>query len=126
MARYLVAVLRVAMRRACQVVVCNRAMFYYRSQRRDVTPLRMRLRELAAVRPRFGYRQPHIPLRREGWRMNHKKTYRLYREVEHYTVTAVVDGIIEGPSPAAIGAEAIEGGLLTRPRGVSRSRAGAR
>jgi hypothetical protein len=46
--------------------------------------------------------------------MNHKKTYRLYHEVEHYTVTAVLHGIIEGPSPAAIAAEAIEGGLLTR------------
>ena len=45
--------------------------------------------------------------------MNHKKTYRLYREVEHYTVTAVLDCIIEG-RPAAIAAEAIEGGLLTR------------
>ena len=33
---------------------------------------------------------------------------------EHYTVTAVLDCIIEGSSPAAITAEAIEGGLLTR------------
>ena len=33
-------------RRACQVVGCNRATFFYRSQWRDVTPLRMRLREL--------------------------------------------------------------------------------
>ena len=124
MARYLVAVFRVPTRRACEVVGCNRATFYYRSQRRDVTLLRMRLRELAAVRPRFGYRRQHIPLRREGWRMNHKKTYRLYREVEHYTVTAVLDCIIEG-RPAAIAAEAIEGGLLTR-LDHTRSRAGAR
>jgi putative transposase len=39
----------------------------------------MRLRELAAARPRFGYRRLHILLRREGWRINHKKTQRLYR-----------------------------------------------
>jgi putative transposase len=45
-----------------------------------VTPLRLRLRELAAARPRFGYRRLHILLRREGWAINHKKTYRLYRE----------------------------------------------
>jgi putative transposase len=79
MAGYLVAAFRVPTRRACGVVQCNRATFYYRSQRRDVTPLRMRLRELAAARPRFGYRRLHILLRREGWRINHKKTYRLYR-----------------------------------------------
>ena len=73
------AAFRVPTRRACAVVGCNRATFYYRSRRRDVTPLRMRLRELAAARPRFGYRRLHILLRREGWRINHKKTYRLYR-----------------------------------------------
>jgi putative transposase len=40
----------------------------------------MRLRELAAARPRFGYRRLHILLRREGWRINAKRTYRLYRD----------------------------------------------
>jgi tetrahydromethanopterin S-methyltransferase subunit A len=34
--------------------------------------------------------------------------------VEHYTVAAVLDCVIEGTSPAAIAAEAIERGLLTR------------
>ncbi len=55
-------------RRACHVVQCNRETFYYRSQRRDLTPLRMRLRELAAARPRFGYRRLHILLRRRAGR----------------------------------------------------------
>jgi putative transposase len=40
----------------------------------------MRLKELAASRVRYGYRRLHILLRREGWGMNHKKIYRLYRE----------------------------------------------
>jgi putative transposase len=52
-------------------------MFSYRAKRRDPTPLRMRLRELAAARPRFGYRRLYILLRREGWRVNHKRIYRL-------------------------------------------------
>jgi tetrahydromethanopterin S-methyltransferase subunit A len=34
--------------------------------------------------------------------------------VEHYTVAAVLDCIVEGTSPAAIASEAIERGLLTR------------
>jgi hypothetical protein len=38
------------------------------------------LRELAAVRQRFGYRRLHILLAREGITMNHKKLRRLYRE----------------------------------------------
>ena len=39
----------------------------------------MRLRELALSRPRFGYRRLLILLRREGWKVNHKRVHRLYR-----------------------------------------------
>ena len=42
--------------------------------------LRARLRDLVAKRPRFGYRRPHVLLRREGYRVNHKRIHRLYRE----------------------------------------------
>jgi len=45
-----------------------------------VATLRARLRELAAVRRRFGYRRLLILLRREGTRVNQKKLRRLYRE----------------------------------------------
>lgn len=40
----------------------------------------MRLRDLAASRPRYGYRRLHVLLVREGWRVNHKRVLRLYRE----------------------------------------------
>ncbi len=40
----------------------------------------MRLRELAAARVRFGYRRLAVLLRREGWKVNAKRVYRLYRE----------------------------------------------
>ena len=35
---------------------------------------------LSAERRRFGYRRLHILLRREGWEVNWKKLYRLYKE----------------------------------------------
>lgn len=35
---------------------------------------------LARERRRFGYRRLHVLLRREGYRVNHKKLFRLYRE----------------------------------------------
>jgi hypothetical protein len=41
---------------------------------------RLRLRELAAVRRRFGYRRLHVLMQREGFVLNHKKLRRLYRE----------------------------------------------
>ena len=58
----------------------HRWTYRYRSCRRDSAPLRMRLRELAAVRVSYGYRRLHVLLRREGWKVNHKLVYRLYRE----------------------------------------------
>ena len=39
----------------------------------------MRIRDLAAARVRYGYRRLHVLLSREGWHINHKRVYRLYR-----------------------------------------------
>ena len=50
----------------------------YRLTRDRQEALRQRLRELAAVRVRFGYRRLTVLLKREGWRVNHKRVYRLY------------------------------------------------
>ena len=36
--------------------------------------------ELAAARVRYGYFRIYILLRREGWKINHKRVYRLYRQ----------------------------------------------
>ncbi len=58
----------------------ERSSYYYVSCRGDDVALRMRLKELAAVRVRFGYRRLHTLLRRQGWRVNHKKVYRIYLE----------------------------------------------
>jgi putative transposase len=42
--------------------------------------LRIRLRELAEERRRWGYRRLHVLLDREGWLVNHKRVYRIYVE----------------------------------------------
>jgi hypothetical protein len=46
-------------------------------------------RELAAVGVRFGYRRLTVLLKREGWRVNAKRIYRLYGD-EGLTVYGVV------------------------------------
>lgn len=46
----------------------------------DDAALRQRMIELSHERRRFGYRRLHVLLRREGWVLNHKKAYRVYRE----------------------------------------------
>ena len=54
--------------------------YRYASRRGDDEGVRARLRELAAIRRRFGYRRLYILLKREGVVVNHKKLYRIYRE----------------------------------------------
>lgn len=70
----------VSQRRACSVIGADRTSIRYRSSRPDDGPIRTRLRELAAVRRRFGYRRLRVMLGREGIHMNHKKFRRLYVE----------------------------------------------
>jgi len=70
----------VSERRACATIGADRKTVRYRSRRPDDAVVKARLRELASIRRRFGYRRLHILLRREGIVMNHKKLRRLYRE----------------------------------------------
>src|SRR5712692_8736226 len=79
---------RLSERRACGLIGMHRGSWRYQRRERNEAALRARLRELAAERPRFGYRRLYIFLRREKtedgtlrWRVNHKRVYRLlYRE----------------------------------------------
>jgi putative transposase len=77
---HLQVLLDVSERRACRVIAADRTSVRYRSRRADDGELRAKLRALAEVRRRFGYRRLHILLRREGVLINRKKTQRLYRE----------------------------------------------
>lgn len=61
-------------------MLLNRATWRYKSRAPDRRPLQHRIHELAGARPRFGYRRIQVLLRREGWRVNHKLVYRLYRQ----------------------------------------------
>lgn len=51
----------------------------YISHKPDQTSRVMRIRDLAATRTRYGYFRIYILLQREGWVVNHKRVYRLYR-----------------------------------------------
>ena len=67
-------------RRACRLVKIHRSVARYKPKREAPTELLTRLRELASERRRYGYRRLAVLLRREGFVVNHKKVYRLYRD----------------------------------------------
>jgi putative transposase len=66
--------------RACGLIGISRSLYAYRSRRPACNELRERICEHASVKRRYGYRRIHVLLRREGWQINRKRTYRLYRE----------------------------------------------
>jgi putative transposase len=67
-------------RRACRFLGVGRSSQRYPARRREPAGLRERLTELAAARPRWGYRRLWVLLRREGYAVNWKRVYRLYRQ----------------------------------------------
>lgn len=58
----------------------DRGSYHYIPEPRDDRAVTLRMREIAAARPRYGVNRIHVLLRREGWNINHKKTERIYRE----------------------------------------------
>ena len=71
---------QISQRRACLLIGIGRSTCRYRSQAEDQSALKMRIRDIAGVRVRYGYRRIHVLLQREGWEVNHKRVYRLYRQ----------------------------------------------
>jgi putative transposase len=77
---HLQAAMALSERRACSIVGADRKMVRYRSCRAPDTALRVRLRDLANERRRFGYRRLFVLLRREGEPSGVNRIHRLYRE----------------------------------------------
>jgi len=59
----------------------DRSTYHYRSRRAGQAVLTERIKAIAATRVRYGYRRIQVLLRREGWAVNTKRVYRLYREM---------------------------------------------
>ncbi len=80
LADFLIQAYRVSIRRATAVLQLRQATYFYQPHPRDDRAERQRIREIAQTRIRYGAERIHVLLRREGWLINHKKTYRIYCE----------------------------------------------
>lgn len=70
-----------SIRRACKLIGLSRTSFGYKPViKPDEEVIRKRLKELAQIRRRFGCPRLHVMLRREGFKINHKRTERIYRQ----------------------------------------------
>ncbi len=68
-----------SVRKAITLAQFSHGGWYAKSSARDQSALRLRIREIAHARARFGYLRIHVLLRREGWVVNEKRVYRWYR-----------------------------------------------
>lgn len=70
-----------SLRRSCKLVSLWRSTNSYKPKTdKNDEALRLRLRELAETRRRFGLPRLHVLLKREGLVINHKRTERIYRQ----------------------------------------------
>jgi len=67
-------------RRVAGLIPVERGTLRYEHHRDPQDALRVRLRELAGSRVRYGYRRLTVLLKREGWEVNAKRIYRIYTE----------------------------------------------
>lgn len=70
---------KVSIRRACRVLRTDTSTYHYKGKRPSQAGLTRRIKEIAETRVRYGYRRIHVLLRREGWQVNAKRIYRLYK-----------------------------------------------
>jgi len=80
MVDYIVTHYGVSQRRACRLVHQHRSIQWYRSRKDPRLALRARMREIAHIRVRYGYRRIQVLLHREGWHAGKTLIYRVYRE----------------------------------------------
>ena len=80
-AAYAIESLGLSERRACLLTCVSPSVYRYQAKQGD-DALRLRMRELAEERKRFGSPRLHIMLKREGLVVNHKRTERIYSEEE--------------------------------------------
>jgi putative transposase len=81
LARELTDQYRISIRRSCRVLLTHCSVYYYKNIRnREDLPLRRRMKEIAETRVRYGHWRIYTLLRREGWKDNHKRIYRVYKE----------------------------------------------
>ncbi len=72
---------KVSIRRACQVLGPDTSTYHYKGKRASQAGLTKRIKEIAVTRVRYVYRRIHVLLRREGWPVNAKRIYRLYKDL---------------------------------------------
>ncbi len=73
---------KISIRRACFLLGMNRSSYYYKAHPLDDTELIEKLNELAFKYPSYGFRKLRFLLKNQGYEWNHKRIYRVYKQLK--------------------------------------------
>jgi putative transposase len=77
----LIFIYKVSIRSICSLFSFPRSSYYYKEAKdNQAIVLIQKIKDIATTRVRYGYRRIHILLKRQGFKVNHKRIYRLYKE----------------------------------------------
>lgn len=72
----------ISVRRACEIFSLSRSSYYYIKKSSDDSELMVKILNLANLHPKFGYWKIYYLLRDEGKIINHKRVYRIYKNLK--------------------------------------------
>jgi putative transposase len=81
LATYAIEEHELSQRRACRLIGLSRSVYRYQRRRPDDTAIREQLTQLAERHRRWGFDKMMDWLRRQGFKWNHKRVYRVYCEL---------------------------------------------
>lgn len=71
----------VSIRRACKLFTLSRTAYYYSHKKDEDSLLEEKILALANQYPSYGYWKVYYLLRDAGFVVNHKRVYRIYKEL---------------------------------------------
>lgn len=79
--QHLISSYQISIRQACCLVRLHRSSFYYIDKPKDDHLVIAKLNELASNHPSYGFKKMFYLLRNQGYTWNHKKVYRIYKQL---------------------------------------------
>jgi putative transposase len=82
LARYIIERHAATQYRACRLVKISRSVFSYKAEPNNDDEIAKNLKLLAAKHNRYGFKKLFYMIRKQGYKWNHKRVYRIYCELK--------------------------------------------
>ena len=73
---------QISISRACKICRLSQSSYYYKHKKRLDPEIKLKLLQLAKEHSRWGFDKMYSQIRKQGYVWNHKRVYRVYRELK--------------------------------------------